>query len=54
MARIRGIDSPESLCKFGSFALVRALVKATPASSRWDVRGKRATAQRDNDNKVQK
>ena len=42
--RKRGSGSPESLCKFGSFAPVRAAVKALPAPSRWDVGRKRGTA----------
>ena len=31
--RKRGSNSPESLCKFASFALVRAAVEAPPAPS---------------------
>ena len=34
--RKRGGGSPESLCGFGSFAPVRAAVKAPPSPSRWD------------------
>ena len=37
--RKRGSCSPESLCRFGSFAPVRTAVKAPPAPSRWDVIG---------------
>ena len=37
--RKRGSGSPESLCEFGSFVPVRALVKAPPSPSRWDVVG---------------
>ena len=39
--RKRGSGSPESLCGFGSFAPVRAAVKAPPAPSRRDVICKR-------------
>ena len=35
--RKRGIGSPENLFKFASFAPVRAVVEAPPASSRWDI-----------------
>ena len=41
--RIRGSGSPESLCEFGSFVPVRALVEAPPAPSRWDVKRKLGT-----------
>ena len=43
--RKRGSTSPESLCKFASFAPVRTVVEAATSPSRWNVIGKRRTAQ---------
>ena len=43
LSELRGTQhsvSPDSLCKFGSFAPVQTAVKAPPAPSRWDVSGK--------------
>ena len=42
--RKRGSNSPESLCKFASFAPVRAAVEAAAAPSRHHVIGKRTSA----------